>query len=81
MARAFVTSENDQIAERVTYEVFVKGANILGYGDELRRNSLTYQFECSHSPCISPNTEILITVREEKSHVEVKALEYVSPWA
>ena len=81
MARAFVTSENDEIAERVTYEVFVKGANILGFGSEITSGSLKYHFECSTHPCISPNSKILISLTSRNVKSEIRAVEYVSPWA
>jgi hypothetical protein len=81
MARAFVTSENDHVADQVAYEVFVKGANILGFGEEIGRGSLKYKYDCSNSPCISPDSEISVTLTDEESGVEVTAVEYVSPWA
>ena len=81
MARAFVTSENDKIAGNVAYEVFVKGANVLGYGDSLNNGDLSYSITCSNSPCISPNSEVLVTLKEKTSNVEISTVEYVSPWA
>lgn len=81
MARAFVTSENDSIADRATYEVFIKGANILGFGKDLNRNLLSYRYACSASPCISPNSRVVIFLRHNSLPREVKAVEYVSPWA
>lgn len=81
MARAFVTSENDEVADRVTFEVFVKGAAVLGFESEVTRGSLSYKYHCSNSPCISPDSEIAITLKDLSSGVEVTAVEYVSPWA
>lgn len=81
MARAFVTSENDEVADRVTFEVFVKGAAVLGFENEVSRGALTYKYHCSASPCISPDSEIAITLKDMNSGVEVTAVEYVSPWA
>jgi Flp pilus assembly protein TadG len=81
MARAFVISENDKIAGNVAYEVFVKGANVLGYGNSLNNGKLSYSITCSNSPCISPNSEVLVTLKEETSNVEISTVEYVSPWA
>ena len=81
MARAFVTSENDSVAEKVTYEVFVKGANILGYGKEISEGTLKYQFECKNNPCISPDNEIRIRLIDQISGKSIAAVEYVSPWA
>jgi Flp pilus assembly protein TadG len=81
MARAFVTSENDKVAGAVAYEVFVKGANVLGYGKSLNNGNLSYTITCSNSPCISPNSEVLVTLTEKSTGVEISTVEYVSPWA
>lgn len=81
MARGFVTSENDAVAERVTFEIFAKGADVLGFSDELTSGSLTYSFECKNRPCISPNNEIVITVKSEKAQTSISTVEYISPWA
>lgn len=81
MARGFVTSENDQVASRVTFEIFSKGADVLGFSDELASGSLSYSFECKNSPCISPNNEIVITLRSAKSDTSISTVEFVSPWS
>ena len=81
MARGFVTSENDAVASRVTFEIFSKGAEVLGFSEELASGSLTYSYECKSSPCISPNNEIVITLRSINSKTSISTIEYVSPWA
>jgi choline kinase len=81
MARAFVTSENDHVAERVTFEIFSKGAEILGFSDDLASEDLTYSFSCKEIPCISPNNEVVITIQSMKAARHISAVEYVSPWA
>lgn len=81
MARAFVTSENDAVANRVTFEIFSKGAEILGYQDELTNGNLKYSFHCKNNPCISPDNEITITVQYLSAGRSISAIEYVSPWA
>ena len=81
MARGFVTSENDVVATRVTYEIFSKGAEALGFSEELASGSLRYKLECKSSPCISPNNEIVITLISTKSRAFISTAEYVSPWA
>lgn len=81
MARGFVTSENDGVATRVTFEIFSKGAEVLGLSEEVASGSLTYTFDCKSSPCISPNNEIVITLKSEKSGALISTVEYVSPWA
>jgi len=81
MARGFVTSENDAVADRVTFEIFSKGAEVLGFSEELASGSLAYSYECKNSPCISPNNEIVITLRSSISQTTISTIEYVSPWA
>jgi Flp pilus assembly protein TadG len=81
MARGFVTSENDAVASRVAFEIFSKGAEALGFSQELASGSLTFSFECKSSPCISPNNEIVITLQSNKSETYISTIEYVSPWA
>ena len=81
MARGFVTSENDNVAERVSFEIFSKGAEVLGFSDELSSGSLTFSYQCKIYPCISPDNEIVITLRSKKSGTSISTVEYVSPWA
>lgn len=81
MARGFVSSENDNVAARVTFEIFSKGAELLGFSDEIASGSLTFSYECRNHPCISPNNEIVITLRSKKSETSISTVEYVSPWA
>jgi len=81
MARGFVTSENDRIAETVTFEIFSKGAEVLGLSQELRNGDLTYNFECKSQPCISPNNEIVITLNLNSARSAISTVEYVSPWS
>ena len=81
MARGFVTSENDKVAERVTFEIFSKGAEVLGFSNELSTGSLTFSYQCKIYPCISPDNEIVITLRSKKSGTSISTVEYVSPWA
>jgi hypothetical protein len=81
MARGFVTSENDEVAARVTFEIFTKGAQVLGFRDELNSGSLTYTFQCSSEPCISPNNKVVITLKSLQSKTSISTVEYVSPWS
>jgi hypothetical protein len=81
MARGFVTSENDQIAEKVTYEIFTKAAAVLGFERELSDKSLTYFYQCKSQPCISPNNEIVITVRLSSQDISISTVEHVSAWS
>lgn len=81
MARGFVTSENDAVADRVTFEIFSKGAEVLGFDEELATGSLTYFYDCKNQPCISPNNEIVITIESKKSKTTISTVEFISPWA
>ena len=42
MSRAVVTSENDEVAERVAEEVFSKGGEVLGLGEAISSGSLSF---------------------------------------
>lgn len=81
MARAFVTSENERIADQVTQEVFIRGGDILGLREEINEGTLNYGYDCSNTPCISPDSQITITITDSKNDLQVSAVEYVSPWA
>lgn len=81
MARGFVTSENDQVADRVSFEIFSKGADVLGFSKELASGSLTYFVRCNKQPCISPKNEIVITLNSRASRTSISTVEYVSPWS
>lgn len=81
MARGFVTSENDQVASRVAFEIFSKGAEVLGLGDEVASGSLSYFYQCEEQPCISPNNKIVITVQSAKAQTSISTVEYVSAWS
>jgi Flp pilus assembly protein TadG len=83
-ARGFVTSANDQIAYEVANEIFTKGADILGYSDEIHQGLIEMQIQCSLRPCISPNASVtvsMIRLSHNSPSIKVSAIEYVSPWA
>jgi Flp pilus assembly protein TadG len=78
-ARAFVMSENDDIAYRVAEEVANKGSEVLGY-----QGKVTLTIECSQRPCISPDGRVTAKVTshlKNSKSVTVSAIEYVSPWS
>lgn len=81
MARAFVSSENDEVAGRVASEVFVKGATILGFQRDVDEGDMNFIFKCKHQPCISPDNEIMISIHSKRAERTITAIEYVSPWA
>lgn len=81
MARGIVTSENDSIAEDVAYEIFIKGGEVLGYGDQISSGSIKFRVLCRENPCISPNNEVTVTISSSELKNRVSAVEFVSPWA
>ena len=83
-ARAFVTSSNDKIAFLVASEVVSQGAELLGIEGSLSNPAVLINITCSESPCISPNSRVLIklTLEDRKGNsTTVSVIEYVSPWA
>jgi hypothetical protein len=81
MSRAVVTSENDDVAERVAAEVFIKGGAVLGLEREIVSGNLQYFLQCSNRPCIGPNNQIEVKIRSKSLNRTISAVEYVSPWA
>jgi hypothetical protein len=77
--RAFVTSANDRIAFEVSRSVIVEGGRLLGF--ENPESEIQSQIICSQSPCISPDSEIVITLSIPERSIRVSAIEYVTPWA
>ena len=76
--RAFVSSANDEIAFGVAEQIIEKGGAILGH------ENIEIRILCSASPCISPDTRVLVRLTSKSSSnakIEVSAIEYVSPWA
>jgi hypothetical protein len=81
MSRAVVTSENDEIAERVAAEIFSKGGAALGLEREIDNGDIQYFLQCSNRPCIGPDNQIEISIRSRSLSRTISAVEYVSPWA
>jgi Flp pilus assembly protein TadG len=82
--RGFVTSSTDEVAYGVAREIVSQGAALLGYKDSLDKGQIQLHIDCSASPCISPNTRILITLTQSvnsRPDIQVSAIGYVSPWA
>jgi Flp pilus assembly protein TadG len=82
--RGFVTSSTDEVAYGVAREIVSQGAALLGYKDSLDKGQIQLHIDCSASPCISPNTRILITLTQSvnsRPDIKVSAIGYVSPWA
>lgn len=81
MSRAIITSENDEIAERVAAEVFVKGGVVLGLEREITSGDIQFFLQCSKRPCISPNNKVQVSITSRSLNRTISAIEYVSPWA
>jgi hypothetical protein len=81
MARAFVTSENDDVAGRVASEVFAKGAKFLGFQADVESGDMNFIYRCRQQPCISPDNEIMISIHSKRAERTITTIEYVSPWA
>jgi hypothetical protein len=81
MARAVVTAENDNVARRAAYEVFVKGGEVLGLSKEIERGEIRYEIICRNNPCISPDNEVQIAIASARLSKVITSIEYVSPWA
>jgi hypothetical protein len=77
--RAFVTSANDEIAFEVSRSVIMEGGRLLGFKNP--ESEIQSQILCSQDPCISPDSEIVITLSIPERSIQVSAIEYVTPWA
>ena len=81
--RAFVSSSSDSVARAVAGEIIRVGGAELGLTD-LELDGISLTFECSDSPCLSPNARIRarVEIKSPKSGrtVVASAQEYVSPW-
>lgn len=81
MARAVVSSENDDVANRVANEIFIKGGGALGLGTEIRSGKITFELQCKSNPCISPDNEVRVHIHATELSHFITSVEYVSPWA
>lgn len=77
--RAFVTSANDEIAFEVSRSVIMEGGRLLGFKNP--ESEIRSQIMCSQDPCISPDSEIVVTLSIPERSIQVSAIEYVTPWA
>lgn len=81
--RAYVTAPNNEIAPNRAWQVMTVGGRAEGLTEEQIRN-LNIDFECSATPCITPNARIRATLRMQLPgqgrEVTAQAEEYISPW-
>ena len=83
-ARGFVLSSSDKVAFAVAEQIVVQGGLLLGYPGPASQSGITIGIQCSARPCISPDSQITISLSTTLSNsqiVKVAAIEYVSPWA
>jgi hypothetical protein len=81
ISRAVVTSENDVIAERVAFEVFLKGGAELGLQEEIDRREIQFSVKCRERPCLTPNNQVQVSIHSNSLSRTISAVAYVSPWA
>ena len=81
--RAYVTSPNNESAPNRAWQVMTIGGRAEGL-TEAQIASMDLDFECSASPCITPNARIRATLKmqlpSEGRTVTAQAEEYISPW-
>lgn len=81
--RAYVTSPNNNSAPDRAFEVLRVGGRSEGLSDA-EINAIELNFQCSSTPCISPNGRIRATLKmplpKENRTVTAQAEEFISPW-
>ena len=81
--RAYVTSPNNDVAPSRAWQVLTIGGRAEGLTEsEISAMEITYQ--CSATPCISPNARIRATLKmqlpNQSRTVTAQAEEFISPW-
>jgi hypothetical protein len=81
--RAYVTSPNNDVAPSRAWQVMTIGGRAEGL-TETQISSMDIKFQCSATPCISPNGRIRATLKiplpNQGRVVTAQAEEYISPW-
>lgn len=81
--RAYVTSPNNDVAPGRAWQVVTIGGRAEGL-TEPQISSIDLNFQCSATPCISPNGRIRATLKmplpNQGRVVTAQAEEYISPW-
>lgn len=81
--RAYITSPNNEVAPDRAWQVMTIGGRAEGLTED-QINALDIDFECSATPCITPNGRIRATLRMQLPNqgrvVTAQAEEYISPW-
>jgi hypothetical protein len=81
--RAYITSPNNEVAPDRAWQVMTIGGRAEGLTED-QIKALDIDFECSATPCITPNGRIKATLRMQLPNqgrvVIAQAEEYISPW-
>ena len=81
--RAYVTSPDNDVAADRAFQVLRVGGQTEGLS-QAEIDSLDLSFQCSASPCISPNARIRATLKmqlpNQNRTVTAQAEEFISPW-
>ena len=81
--RAYVTSPDNDVAADRAFQVLRVGGQTEGLS-QAEIDSLDLSFQCSASPCISPNGRIRATLKmpipNQQRIVIAEAEEFISPW-
>ncbi len=81
--RAYVVSANDHAGRQVSEQAISIIATHLGLAQR-EINTLSLRYECSHSPCLSAEGRIRLTVsyidQQSRRRIIASAQEHISPW-
>ena len=81
--RAYVTSPNNDVAPSRAWQVLTIGGRAEGL-TESQISAMDITYECSATPCISPNGRIRATLKmplpNQQRIVIAEAEEFISPW-
>jgi hypothetical protein len=81
--RAYVTSPNNEVAPSRAWQVLTVGGRAEGLTED-QISAIDISYQCSSTPCISPNGRIRATLKmllpKQNRTVIAEAEEYISPW-
>ena len=81
--RAYVTSPNNEVAPSRAWQVLTVGGRAEGL-TERQISAMDISYQCSATPCISPNGRIRATLKmslpRQNRTVIAEAEEFISPW-
>jgi hypothetical protein len=81
--RAYVTAPNNEVAPSRAWQVLTVGGRAEGLAEN-QISAMDISYQCSTTPCISPNGRIRATLKmplpKENRTVIAEAEEFISPW-